>query len=184
MGTHTSSPDEPDRHPTPAALLGVYLNDHLTGASGGVDLARRLAREHQRHPHGEPLAELAEAVAEDRAELVRTMRRLDVPVRRYKVAVGRLAEQVGRLKPNRALVRRSPLSSLLELEGMRLGTQGKAELWSTLLVLADDLGLDRRRLETLLDRAHEQADALDQLRLRTAREVFGTRPAHAADHAS
>ncbi|MEE1928539.1 hypothetical protein V1J52_10095 [Streptomyces sp. TRM 70351] len=170
--TTTASPARQGRHSAPA-LLAVYLNDHLAGATGGVELARRVAGQHRGSPDGERLTRLAAEIAEDRDALTDIMSTLDVRVRRYKVCAGWAAERLGRLKPNRALVRRSPLSSLLELEAIRLGVEGKAALWRTLLRLPDGFGLDRARLETLERRAGDQAGVLQELHARQAPDVFG-----------
>ncbi|WP_327686169.1 hypothetical protein [Streptomyces sp. NBC_00467] len=46
---------------------------------------------------------------------------LDVSTDHPKAALGRLAEQAGRLKPNGHLFSRSPLSDILELEALLVG---------------------------------------------------------------
>jgi hypothetical protein len=154
-------------------LLGIYLNDHLAGATGGTELARRMARS-QRGASGEgDLARLAREIAEDRQSLLEIMRALGVPVRRWKTALGWAGEKAGRLKTNGRVVRRSPLSALLELEMMRLGVEGKASGWRTLREMADgDRRLDTSRLDALLERARAQADVLEELRVRRAAEVM------------
>ena len=158
-------------------LLGVYLNDHLAGATTGRELCRRAAASHRGSTAGDLLARLADEIAEDRDELLRLMRALDVPVRRYKTATGWVGERLGRLKLNGHLVRRSPLSSVLELEALRLGVEGKTALWETLRAVAEhDERLDARRLDALLRRAREQAEVLDRLRLARAGEVLAATP--------
>jgi hypothetical protein len=155
-------------------LLGVYLNDHLAGATAGTRLARRMANA-QAGP-GPGLEGPAAEISEDRAALLEIMKQLGVPIRHYKVAAGWFAENTGRLKPNRHLLRRSPLSDLLELEMLRLGVEGKAAGWQTLRTVADSdpgLGLDRDRLDELLHRARTQAETLEKLRIQQAAEVFG-----------
>ena len=109
--TTPSARDAPAR----SSPLAIYLNDHLGGAAAGLELARRIARTHQGMPAGEPLARLAVEIAEDRDALLRIMRALGVRVQRYKVVVGWVTEKAGRLKPNGRLLRRSPLSSVVEL---------------------------------------------------------------------
>lgn len=71
-----------------AQPLGVYLNDHLTGAFGGAALARRMADSHADSRRAAELRELARQVEEDRDELVRIMNRLGVPVRHYRTWLG------------------------------------------------------------------------------------------------
>ncbi len=61
-------------------LLGIYLNDHLAGATGGAELARRVARRGG-DPDGGALQRFAAEVAQDRAALLEVMAALGVPVR-------------------------------------------------------------------------------------------------------
>ena len=123
-------------------------------------------------PAGEVLARVAAEIREDREELLDIMRTLGVPVRRYKVAVGWVTEKAARLKPNGRLLRRSPLSSVVELESLRLGIEGKAAGWRALrTVAAREPRLDGL-LDRLLARAGEQADTVEDLRLRAAATAF------------
>jgi hypothetical protein len=155
-------------------LLGIYLNDHLAGAVGGGDLAKRLADAEATWVGGDVLAAIAAEVEEDRAALVSIMTALGVPVRRYKTVVAWMAEKVARLKPNGRIFARSPLSRVIELEMLRLGVAGKADGWRTLRALADtDQRLDAARLDELIDRARQQIDRLEQLRVRATAEAFG-----------
>lgn len=159
-------------HPEPD-LLGVYLNDHAGGALAGVALARRLARSQIGTPSGAVLASVAEDIAGDRRALHRLMGAMGVPIRRYKLAAAWLFEKTSRLKPNRRLLRRSPLSTVLELEALRLGLEGKAALWRTLRVLAaDDRRLNTVDLDRLTDRVDEQIRAIEPLRLSAANTTF------------
>jgi hypothetical protein len=166
-----------DRHPAPAGryrpdLLGIYLNDHLAGATAGAELARRMASSGRRRPEGASLERLADEVAQDRAALIEMMDILGVPARGYKARLAWLGEKAARLKPNGRVLTRSPLSTLEEVEMLRLGVEGKAAGWRTLRVLADaDRRLDRSRLDRLMARARAQADLLEDLRVRAADDV-------------
>jgi len=155
-------------------LLGIYLNDHLAGATGGVELARRAAAARRQEESGDVLLRFAADIAADRTALLEIMAVLGVPVRAYKVCAGWIGEKAGRLKLNGRLLSRSPLSSLEELELMRLGVTGKAAGWRTLRLLADaDPRLDRGRLDELIARADSQLGLLEDLRVRAARSAFG-----------
>lgn len=157
-------------------LLGIYLNDHLAGATGGAELARRVAAARRQEEAGDVLMRLAADIAADRAALLEIMTTLGVPVRAYKVCAGWIGEKAGRLKLNGHLLSRSPLSSLEELEMMRLGVTGKAAGWRTLRLLADtDPRLDRARLDELIARADGQLSLLEDLRVRAARLALGQR---------
>jgi hypothetical protein len=154
-------------------MLSIYLNDHLAGATGGVELARRAASAQRDSTHGPELARLATEIAEDRESLLEVMEALDVTVQHYKVGAGWLLEKVGRLKPNGAWVSRAPLSSLVELEGLLLGVTGKGALWRTLRVEAEsDPRLDPAELDRLLVRADDQWERIEAMRLQTGVEVL------------
>ncbi|MGC5039758.1 hypothetical protein ACPXCS_27580 [Streptomyces sp. DT190] len=158
---------------TDTALLGIYLNDQLAVAAAGAARARSLLRSCRGSALAGPLAPVVAELTEDRAALLHVMRRLDVPVRRYKVVAGLAAERMGRLKGNGRLVRRSPLSTLWELEALRLGAEGKAAAWETLRALAAaDRRLDAERLDELLARARRQCATLEELRRRQVGPAF------------
>ncbi|WP_053846445.1 hypothetical protein [Streptomyces sp. NRRL B-24085] len=159
--------------PTRRKRLVIYLNDHLAGATAGVELARRMTQEHHGTAYGESLENLRKEISQDRQALVRLLADLDVPVRRYKTYGAWLGEKAARLKPNGRLLRRSGLALLIELEALRLGAQGKASLWRGLLAAsAQDARLDADRLEELLRRAARQIKTLDSLHARAATELL------------
>jgi hypothetical protein len=158
-------------------LLGIYLNDHLAGATAGVSLVRRMsASAESGSPRAVVLEKLGREIAADRAALVTAMRALDIKVAGYKVFGAWAGSQAGRLKLNGHLLSRSPLSDLEETEILRLGVTGKAAGWRTLRTVADtDSRLHAARLDELLARASRQEDELEALRVRVANRVFGTR---------
>jgi hypothetical protein len=120
------------------------------------------------------LQRLAAEVAQDRAALEDIMAALGIPVRGYKVYAAWIGEKAARLKLNGYLLTRSPLSSLEELEILRLGVEGKAAGWRTLRVLAEtDKRLDSGQLDELIARARRQVDLLEERRVRAADQVIG-----------
>jgi hypothetical protein len=155
-------------------LLGVYLNDHLAGATAGAELARRMAGSAgPRSASAGTLKKLAAEIAADRGSLIEIMTRLNIPSRSYKVFAGWAGEKAGRLKLNRRLLTRSPLSSLEEAEILRLGVEGKAAGWRTLRTLAErDTRLDIRVLDELITRAARQSATLEDLRADIAEQLL------------
>jgi hypothetical protein len=147
------------------ALLGIYLNDHLAGATAGAQLAHRTAGAHAGTPIGDELSRLAGEIDDDRSTLLEVMRRLDVPVRHYKAYAASVGELLGRLKPNGRLVERSPVSSLVEVDGLAVGIAGKVAAWRTLRELAaTDDRLDAAELDALIERALRQGDRVETVR--------------------
>src|SRR5215208_5114195 len=118
--------------PTPSKYLATYLNDHLLGSTAGMELARRAARENEGSELGEFLRALSREIEDDRETLLTVMGELGVKSDRAKVAAGWTAEKLGRLKPNAQLRGYSPLSPLVELEGLLMGIHGKLAMWRTL----------------------------------------------------
>lgn len=154
-------------------LLGIYLSDHQMGAAAGTALFRRAARNAAGTPRSAALQRLSAEVAEDCDALQATVRALGLPVRRYKQVLGGTLEKVGRLKPNGHLLTRSPLSDLVELEGLRLGVEGKQAGWVALREVADSYdALDPDRLDLLIARAVRQGEELEQLRRQVAAQVL------------
>src|SRR5215212_954736 len=110
--------------------LPIYLNDHYAGSTLGSELAKRAAKNNDGNADfGPPLARLATEIDQDRGDLRRIMARLDVSEDRIKAALFWVGEKVGRLKPNGELLQFSPLSRLVEIEGLITGVGGKHSLW-------------------------------------------------------
>ncbi|WP_433455186.1 hypothetical protein ACQPXS_44720 [Streptomyces sp. CA-142005] len=165
----------PSAHRTEAKLLGIYLNDHLAGATVGAQRAAYLARTARGSALGRALGPVAAEIVQDRTTLLGIMRDLGIPVRRYKVCAGWAGEKLGRLKGNGRLIHRSPLSTVLELEALRLGVEGKAAGWQTLRQLsATDERLDPALLDQLLERAGRQQETVEEWRIRQAQAVLRT----------
>jgi DNA-binding phage protein len=158
--------------PSPSKYLATYLNDHVLGATLGTELARRAARENQGSDLGEFLTGLARDIDDDRDTLLAVMRELGVKLDRLKVAAGWTGEKLGRLKPNAQLRGYSPLSPLVELEGLLIGIQGKLAMWQVLAEVAQDVGLDRERLEALSARAERQQADVERHRLDVGRRAL------------
>ena len=155
--------------PTGDDLLALYLNDHLTAATSGVQLFQRAAKSQLDEARRSALAHLGEEVASDREKLLFFMGRLGVKVAKRRVAIGWVSEKAGRLKVNGTLVRRSPLSDLIELEAMRVGVEAKGCLWRSLRMLSGtDARLDTADFEELEQRAHAQIYELETMRLSAA----------------
>jgi hypothetical protein len=152
---------------TGSRLLAVYLNNHLAGATAGVELFRRVASQQTETPEGDELHKLADEIDADRESLIQLMRTLGIRKRRLHEAAGWLGERAGRLKTNGRLMQRSPVSDVLELEALRNAVLGKLCGWQTLRAVAlEEPRLDRVQLESLIERAEDQSHRLYEIHLR------------------
>jgi hypothetical protein len=153
-------------------LTPIYLNDHLAGATLGLELARRALSKNRDTPFEPVLETLANEIDEDRAALRDIMRRLEVGEDPLKKITAFAAEKVGRFKLNGSWLSYSPLSRLVEFEALLLGVSGKLALWRALQEL-DEPRLADVGFAELAQRAEAQRDAIEAQRLEAARIALG-----------
>ncbi len=152
-------------------LLAIYLNDHLAGATGGVELARRARSSNRGTKWGKTLEGICAEIEADRTTLEDVMERLDVKRDTVKIAGAWAAEKLGRLKLNGRLRGYSPLSRLLELEMLHIGITGKLELWQALQRTLIPK-LSEVDFSALIERAESQRQAVERLRLDAAAQAL------------
>jgi hypothetical protein len=167
------TPDISLRNAGAKTRLATYLNDHLGGSATGRELARRTLASNRGNEYGAALEDVVRQIEADVTTLLELMRRLDVKPDRVKERIGWAAEKLGRLKLNGQLLGYSPLSRLIELEGLMLGISGKLAMWQALRrVLADDPRIEGIDLGQLIERAREQRRTVEGLRRRAAVEAL------------
>ncbi|GAA1433409.1 hypothetical protein GCM10009616_25320 [Microlunatus lacustris] len=142
-----------------SSQLSIFLRNHEAAARAGLDLVRRAARNQRRRPWGDELAALALEAEEDLTSLRRLMRRLDVAPDALLGTALRVGERAGRFKPNGHLVRRAPLSDLVEVQGVLGALTAKGAGWRALVAahVADGGEPD---LVALVERADHQTERL------------------------
>ncbi len=153
--------------------LATYLNDHLGGATTGLELAKRSRGANEGTELGAFLEKLTKEIDEDRETLRSLMRTLAIGEDHVKKLAGWSVEKVGRLKPNGQLRGYSPLSRLVELEGLTSGVSAKRSLWLMLERLAErDERFAAFELRELVTRAERQLAQLEQHRVSIASEAL------------
>ena len=154
-------------------LLRIYLTDHHAGSTAGLELARRCLGNNRGTGYESFLRDLTRDIQEDRSELEALLGTLGFPSDKLKQAAALVAERVGRLKLNGRLTGYSPLSRLVELEGLKLGVTGKLSLWKSLKEVADhDSRLAVTDFDKLITRAEEQIERIEEHRLRASTEAL------------
>jgi hypothetical protein len=163
-------------------LLGIYCNDHLMAATGGIELVSRMLGTHRGKPYEPHLANLLGELREEKTALLSTMKALGIPVRQYKQVATWVGEKLSRLKLNGRLLSRSPLSDLIEFEFIATAVLGKRAGFETLREVAEaDDRIDKELLERLIRQADEQHEWLSEARREVAARVFGGRAEPASE---
>jgi hypothetical protein len=146
--------------------LSTYVEDHLAGATAGLELLEALSAQHQGDPTGALARSLLPEVEDDRRTLEGIARALDAGSA-LKEAGAWIAEKVSRLKLHREA--KGVLGTFEALEAMSLGVLGKRALWRALAVAAGSdarlAGFDFGALAASADRQHA---LLENERLRAA----------------
>lgn len=150
----------------PMTYLGIYLNDHRAAAAGGLRVAQRCRGSNEGSELGSFLDDFVDELRRDESLVDSVMDALDIRQNPLKQTLVVAAEFVGRWKPNGHFISYSPLSRVLELEGLIAGVHAKQRLWVVLLSaieseslrneISDAEGRARRQLEHLED-FHEAA---------------------------
>ncbi len=154
-------------------LLGIYLNDHLAGSALGRSLALRISKSHGSGAARREAARLTSEIDDERRALLAMMGRLGIRPKQARQRAAPMLERLGRLKLNGSLVRRSPLSDLVELEGMSLGVNGKLRMWQALRAISPgEDALDESEIDRLVELAEAQIARLDALRLEVTPEAL------------
>jgi hypothetical protein len=154
-------------------LVRIYLQDHHAGSNAGLELARRIRGSNKGNDYGRAMAKIIDEIAADQKSLESIMDDLGFGTDRIKDLGAWTLEKVGRLKLNGQITGYSPLSRLVELEGLVTGITGKIALWVALLQIApEEPRLDAARLERLRERGESQRATVEEFRERAAREAF------------
>lgn len=142
-------------------LLGLYLSDHLTGATAGAERIERMAADFVDTPVFAALSELAAEIRGEHLYVQHLIGELGLRRRPVAEALSWVGERVGRLKSNGSLLKRSPMTLVLEAELMRSAVIGKLGMWQTLEDNAEALGLNAQQFREFAQKAEGQREVLD-----------------------
>lgn len=153
--------------------LGIYVNDHLTGATSGLELAKRAAGNAEDVERAAVWRGIAEEISGEREILVRIRDTIGVGPNPVKYALAWTGEKLGRLKMNGHLVGKSELGQMLELEMLIVGVTGKLAMWRALERLGDPR-LEEFDFEGLAEQAESQRRRLEQQRINLVPAAIGS----------
>jgi len=153
--------------------LAIYLNDHLAGATGALELLAHLQEAHADTPLGDALTQLHTEIEAERQELEHLIDRLDINVSSSRKIGAWLAEKLAQLKLQIDEKADGSMRVFEGLEALALGIQGKRGLWQVLASVsraAPELGgIDYHQL---VRRSEDQYRRVEALRLQSAWEAF------------
>ena len=152
--------------------LAIYLRNHDAGAQAGKELFRRAERNQRDRPYAAELTALRAEVEEDARALRSVLRAEGVQPDLAQSLLLQLGERVGRLKPNGSLLRRSPLSDLIEIEAMFDAVRAKAAGWQALSTVPAPRWRDQVDPQRYYDRAMDQAEQLGTIHRSVATRLF------------
>ena len=155
--------------------LTIYLNDHLAGSVGALELVDHLIETYKGKPLGQFFQDLRNEIKADQDTLRDLIEKLGKNESAVRKAGAWVAEKLSRAKIRPSDSEEGQMGLLDALEGLVLGITGKRGLWTALAAAADTLPqlreLDYAQLQR---RAAEQCDRVEAKRLEIAREVFSS----------
>jgi len=160
--------------------LGVYLADHVAGATAGLGQMRVLAKKclagDRLSDTGATLSYLADQLEEERGLLLELMDSWELPQRRWRAALSGVSHRIAwmgeRVSTRVSLTGSSPALGVLDLELLRGAVAAKAGGWQSLADLAEDLGAPRDVFMHMVDRAERQLSTLEEIHGQFRAEEF------------
>jgi len=153
--------------------IATYLNDHLAGATGAVELLEHLEKEHADTEVGRLASGLRADVEADRQTLKSLMDGLQVSQSRSRKAAGWLGEKAAELKLRLDDLGSGSLRLFESLEILSLGIEGKRSLWQALAAASEEAPhLRAADYEDLIRRAEEQRGRVEAARMAAARRAL------------
>jgi hypothetical protein len=150
--------------------LDVYLNDHLSGGTAGLNLAQMAAEEHRADEHGAFFGEIASEIKQDHETLERVMNALAADQSATKVAA---AEIGSKMMAPKFKGTEDQLNAFVTLETLSIGVEGKYCLWTALKTVQDaNPALAEFDIDELISRAQSQRERIEAKRLELAPQAL------------
>ena len=154
--------------------LDSYLNDHLAGSVGALELIGHCARLYKGKSLGVFFADMKAQIGADQDTLRNLMHRLGIAESKARQAGAWAGEKVGRALFSLAGNEPNGVGLLLVLEGLVMGVSAKKLLWRTLSA-ANLPKLNDIDFEQLQRRAEDQIERVQAEQLRSGRRALTDR---------
>ena len=153
--------------------LTKYLNDHLAGSVGALELLDRLIEVYEGKPMANFFQKLRAEIHEDQEQLKELIQKLGAEESAVRKAGAWIAEKFSRAKIELGESSDGETGLFLALEALVLGITGKRSLWRALRAASQTVPqLARLDYTGLEKRAIEQCERVEAKRLEMARTVF------------
>jgi hypothetical protein len=156
--------------------LTDYLNDHLAGSVGALELLDRLIKAYEGKPLEKFFRDMRGDIEQDQEQLKELIAKLGIAESAVRKAGAWVAEKLSRPKIDLGEGSKIDIGLFLALEALVLGITGKRSLWRALQCASRTLPeLARLDYPGLENRAIEQCERVEARRLEIARSVFQER---------
>lgn len=152
--------------------LASYLNDHLAGSVGALELLEHWEKLHEGKPLGYFFMDIEAEIRADQEKLQEAMRSIRIEESNVRKAGAWFAEKAGRARFMIAGSEPGSLGLVLTFEGLIMGITAKKLLWRA-LAAANLAQLDGYDFDELQRRAEQQIERIDAERMRAIPEAFG-----------
>ena len=153
--------------------LNSYLNDHLAGSVGALELLDRLIDSYEGKPLERFFIDLRNEIDADQAILKELIANLGEKESSVRKAGAWVMEKFSRGKIQLSEKEEEKMGLFLALEALALGIHGKRSLWRALAVVSEVIPrLRDQDYVEVENRAVEQYGRVETKRLEVAREVF------------
>ena len=153
--------------------LTKYLNDHLAGSVGALELLDRLIETYEGKPLANFFQKFRADIHQDQEQLRELIQKLGVQESAVRKAGAWIAEKLSRAKIELSESANGEAGLFLALEALVLGITGKRSLWRALQAASRTVPqLARLDYAGLEKRAIEQCERVEAKRLETARTAF------------
>ena len=153
--------------------LTSYLNDHLAGSVGALELLDRLVDTYSGRPLGGVFRELRDEIQADQETLKELIASLGEEESAVRKAGAWVVEKFSRAKIHLSDSREGEMGLFLALEALALGIHGKQSLWRALGAASSTTpALCRLDYHQLEQRAADQYDRVEARRLEIAGKVL------------
>ncbi len=150
-----------------------YLVGHLAGAEGGVKLVWRIADSDPGTALGGFASALAREIEEDKTTLADIIDRLGFSSQGFQELLARVMETAAQRVLEIQAGDDERVVSLVQLETLSLGIEGKRCLWKALAAAtAGDARLEGIDFDHLIERAETQREGVEQHRLEAAQAAL------------